>query len=497
MSSKCPKCGAKIKPTYLKQNCPNCNVNMLYYKLDEQLENDAKQAQKEVDAVNNFFNIIKASTIKSPLHIIRLVLFFTPLASMCLPMYWAGHKNVSLITFIMSIINHGFDFGAIISDKSYLFAILGIVLVIVISIAEIISSLFSSTKKGLIAHLVISILNIIVFFTMSVLVTSFDGIVKIGFFVTLLIYVLKIALTQLIAGRKKQLIVVFAGFMALCISMASDVKLPQTTICPAIEQCDISVISFNVAGAFGTSLEATDSMDRCDRFAEYVLAYDPDFISTQEINSFWIEKLDKSLDGYTSYAVKRGGDSEEKNSEMNAIFFKDSFEILEENTFWLSETPDTESKYHYIDKDGKEAEAGCNRICTYAVLTDNENIYALLNTHLDNASEEARSFGAGLILDRIEELKNKYGDNLKIVLTGDFNETNNGEAYRLITAKLTDTTDYERTSATYQEWGYRLTGDKPIDFIFTNGERQNYWVLNRLDDGYISDHYGIYSEINF
>ena len=49
MSSKCPKCGAKIKPTYLKQNCPNCNVNMLYYKLDEQLENDAKQAQKLVN----------------------------------------------------------------------------------------------------------------------------------------------------------------------------------------------------------------------------------------------------------------------------------------------------------------------------------------------------------------------------------------------------------------------------------------------------------------
>lgn len=497
MSSKCPKCGAKIKPTYLKQNCPNCNVNMLYYKLDEQLENDAKQAQKEVDAVNNFFNIIKASTIKSPLHIIRLILFFTPLASMCLPMYWAGHKNVSLITFIMSIINHGFDFGAIISDKSYLFAILGIVLVIVISIAEIISSLFSSTNKGLIAFNIISIINIIVFFTMSVLVISFDGLVKIGFFITLLIYVLKIALTQLIAGRKKQLIVVFAGFIALCFSMASDIKLPETTICPAIEQCDISVISFNVAGAFGTSLEATDSMDRCDRFSEYVLAYDPDFISTQEINSFWTQKLDKSLEGYTSYAVKRGGDSEEKNSEMNAIFFKNSFEILEENTFWLSKTPDTESKYYYIDKDGNEAEAGCNRICTYAVLTDNENIYALLNTHLDNASEEARSFGAGLILDKIEKLKNQYGDNLKIVLTGDFNETNDGEAYRLITAKLTDTTDYEHTSATYQEWGYRLTGDKPIDFIFTNGEKQNYWVLNRLDDGYISDHYGIYSEINF
>ena len=148
MSSRCPNCNEKIKPTYLKPTCPKCGVNMLYFKLDEQLEEDAKRAQKEVDAVNRFVDTIKASTIKSPLHIFRLILFFTPLLSMCLPMYWAGHKNVSLITFIMSIINHGFDFGALVSDKSYLFAVLSMVLVILISIAEIISSLFSSTKKG-------------------------------------------------------------------------------------------------------------------------------------------------------------------------------------------------------------------------------------------------------------------------------------------------------------------------------------------------------------
>lgn len=499
MNNACPKCGEKIKATYLKPTCPKCNVNMLYYKLDEQLEADAKKAQDEVDTVNRFVQMLKDSTIKTPWHIIRLILFFTPLASMCLPMFWAGHKNVSLITFVMSIINHSFDLGAIMSDKSYFFAVLSMVLVIILSIIEIITSLFSSTKKGEKFFIAAKVINDLGLFGTAIACACFDGAIRVGFFVTVIIYGIREVLALVINKRPMIaniaaaliLVLVNVPFLVFCSSV------PQSTICPAIEECDASVVSFNVASAFGTSLEDTDSMDRCDRFKDYMLAYSPDFIGTQEMNSFWFEKLEKSLDGYTAYGVKRGGDSEEKNSEMNAIFFKNSYEVLEQNTIWLSETPNVESKYTYIDSEGKEAEAGCNRICTYVALTDNENIILFLNTHLDNSSEEARIFGANVILNQIAELKAQYGENAKVILTGDFNEYNTDEACTLLSSKLNDTTDLEKEQATYQEWGYRQTGDKPIDFIYTTGNAQNYWVLNRLDDGYVSDHYGIYSEINF
>lgn len=499
MNNTCPKCGEKIKPTYLKPNCPKCNVNMLYYKLDEQLEEDAKKAQSEVDAVNRFVDMLKASTIKTPWHIIRLILFFTPLASMCLPMFWAGHKNVSLITFIMSIINHGFDFGAIMSDKSYLFAVLSMVLIILLSIVEIICSLFSSAKKGFSRNITAFAINFFALVGMSIAVIAFNGVAQSGLFVTFIIYILKLILHCVIGGIKGRKAIGCIIIIALipCSLLAHSSHKEQSTICPAIEECDASVVSFNVASAFGTSLEDTDSMARCDRFSEYMLAYSPDFIGTQEMNSFWLERLDETLEGYTSYGVKRGGDSEERNSEMNAIFFKDSYQAIETNTIWLSSTPNEESKYTYVDENGNEAEAGCNRICTYAVLKDNENIILFLNTHLDNSSEEARIFGANVILDKIEELKAIYGDSARVILTGDFNETNENDACKLLASKLNDTTDLAKEQATYQEWGYRLTGDKPIDFIYTTGNAQNYWVLNRLDSGYVSDHYGIYSEINF
>lgn len=503
MSSRCPKCNEKLKSTYLKQNCPKCGVNMLYYKLDEQLEADAKKAAKEVAAVNHFVDILKRSAIGSPLNIIRLILFFTPLASMCLPMYWAGHKNVSLITFIMSIINHGFDFGALMADKSYFFAVLSMVLIIVLSLAVIISSLFSVTKRGFRRNIIFSAINTTVFGVLSVLVCVMDDSAypKAGFYVTMAIYFVEIVLHYLCAKpktKKRKLVSCVSALLCVGFVIAGLPQQPvQSVSCTAIEQGDVSVVSFNVASAFGTSFEDTDSMDRCNRFASCINDLQPDFVGTQEMNSFWLESLDKSLNGYKSYGVKRGGDSEEKNSEMNAIFFKDSYDVIDENTIWLSETPNEESKYTYIDEEGKPAEAGCNRICTYAVLTNSatKKMFIFLNTHLDNSSEQARVFGAQVILDKIAELQEDYKD-ATVILTGDFNEDSEGEAYKLLTKSLNDCTKEEVQKATYQEWGYRQTGDKPIDFIFTTGNNVDYGVIDNLSNGYLSDHYGIQATIN-
>ena len=59
----------------------------------------------------------------------------------------------------------------------------------------------------------------------------------------------------------------------------------------------------------------------------------------------------------------------EKTSEMCGIFYlKDKYELLDSGTFWISETPDEESKY---------ADAGCNRICSYVVLQNKTTGFAI------------------------------------------------------------------------------------------------------------------------
>ncbi len=500
----CPKCGAKLSPFYMKQTCPKCGVNLLYYKLDERLEADAKQAQKEVDSVKRFADILKSSTIKTPWHIIRLILFFTPLLSMLLPMYWAGHKKVSLLAFIMSIVNHGFEFAALTADKSYLFAVIAIIGVIVFSLAVIISSLFSSTKNGYRRNMIFSIINVIVFAILTYLVRIFYGKVLIGYVITLLILALEFVLHYICCdypNKKKTLSSVITAVL-ITVLLTGEIVHTHPQYIRMIEKADntLRIVSFNVASPWGSSIDGTDSGERARRFADYMKAASPDIIGTQELNSDWLKKLGKLLPEYESYAVKRGGDSDENTSEMNGIFWKkDVFTAMETNTFWLSQTPKKESRFSFTDKNGNTEEAGCNRICSYAILMDKQkNLYAVLNTHLDNSSETARKYGVVLILQAVDYIKAHHGDETKIILTGDFNQTSDSEVYKAITKKLTDSqlTNNE-IKATYQEWGYRETGALPIDFIFVSKSTKttSCGYLDDLSEGYISDHYGIYSDI--
>ena len=178
MNNTCPKCGKKISPFYMKENCPYCNVNLLYYNMEDNLKADAAQAQKEVDAVNRFLGILKASSIASPVLIVRLVLFFTPLASMCLPMY----NGVSLISLIMGLINSSLEIGDV------LMPLISMALVVVLSLAVILSSLFPATKTGLLRNMIFSGINTVVFVVLGVIIGGLGA----GWFVTLAIYILEI-----------------------------------------------------------------------------------------------------------------------------------------------------------------------------------------------------------------------------------------------------------------------------------------------------------------
>ncbi len=186
----CPKCGKKISTFYLKEKCPHCNVNLMYYNMEERLAADEANAKKEVDAVNHFLGILKSSSVASPLLIVRLVLFFTPLASMCLPMY----GDVSLISLIMGLINSEIQIGDVILP------IVSMALVVVLSLAVIISSLFSVTKTGFLRNMIFSVINTAVFIVLGLII----GGAGIGWYITLVIYLLEIVMHILCERQIRQ-----------------------------------------------------------------------------------------------------------------------------------------------------------------------------------------------------------------------------------------------------------------------------------------------------
>jgi endonuclease/exonuclease/phosphatase family metal-dependent hydrolase len=108
-----------------------------------------------------------------------------------------------------------------------------------------------------------------------------------------------------------------------------------------------------------------------------------------------------------------GRDDGAEAGEFSAIFYQTSlFELISEDHFWLSDTPFEPSKF---------PGAGSIRICTvgrFRHIAQNLN-FTLMDTHLDDQSEDQRKLGASLLLRRARfEAATR---NSPVILAGDFN----------------------------------------------------------------------------
>ncbi len=277
--------------------------------------------------------------------------------------------------------------------------------------------------------------------------------------------------------------IVIGGFFAI-FPMTPDVEIKSAQ--ERIENTsEIFVASYNTAAPWGNLLEGTYTTRRMHLWANQINNTLPDSLGVQEINSFWVSGLKELLPQYAYYGVKRGGDENEQKSEMNGIYYlKDKFNLLESDTFWISETPDAESKYE---------NAGCYRICSYVVLENKTTgfTYIHMNTHFDNSSVEAQNLGGKLVCDYADKLTQKY-ENIPIVITGDFNQYSDGESVKVLVDKgYTNANNGDKTP-TYHGWGEN-SNTEPIDYIFIKGfTASDYKVhTNTGEKSDISDHYMI------
>ncbi len=107
-----------------------------------------------------------------------------------------------------------------------------------------------------------------------------------------------------------------------------------------------------------------------------------------------------------------GRDDGNNAGEFSAIFYDTTrFEKLTDNTFWLSEYPDSAGL--------KGWDAACVRIATWVKLKDRKtgDEFFVFNTHFDHMGDTARLESAKLIKKKILEIAGKQ----PVILTGDFN----------------------------------------------------------------------------
>lgn len=164
MSNKCPKCGAKLSPFYLKPNCPSCGVNNVQYGFDERLESDKIRAEKEWERFDNFLNGLKMSSIGSPIAIVRLISFFLPIVALLIPVYKVNGAGINLISIIKSIIS---DSSSVFQNKAMLLCFISFAAVILTSLVCAVISLFSYTKNGYKRNIILSGIQICTFIALS------------------------------------------------------------------------------------------------------------------------------------------------------------------------------------------------------------------------------------------------------------------------------------------------------------------------------------------
>ena len=164
MSNKCPKCGAKLSPFYLKPNCPSCGVNIVQYGFDERLESDKIRAEKEWERFDNFLNGLKMSSIGSPIAIVRLISFFLPIVALLIPVYKVNGVGINLISIIKSIIS---DSSSVFQNKAMLLCFISFAAVILTSLVCAVISLFSYTKNGYKRNIILSGIQICTFIALS------------------------------------------------------------------------------------------------------------------------------------------------------------------------------------------------------------------------------------------------------------------------------------------------------------------------------------------
>ncbi len=265
-------------------------------------------------------------------------------------------------------------------------------------------------------------------------------------------------------------------------------------LCSATYAQDLQVMSYNIKYD-----NTSDSVNNWENRKAFLISqlnyYDADIIGTQEGLHHQLEDIKASLDRYDYVGI--GRDKGNTQGEFSAIFYNtQEMEMLKQGTFWLSPTPDEPSKGW---------DAALNRICTYALFKDKDTDqrFWVFNTHFDHIGEVARLESSKLILQKIKEVNT---DNKAVILTGDFNLTDQEKGIQIITDQMIDAHKAAGENAfgpkgTFNGFHFEKPVTDKIDYVFISEGDFKILKSGILSDSqdckYPSDHLPVLVDLDF
>lgn len=253
---------------------------------------------------------------------------------------------------------------------------------------------------------------------------------------------------------------------------------------------ELKVISFNIRcrdDENGHSIE-----ERAPRLYDATAPFDADVIGFQEYRPKWEAHIEKFF-GKDYEIFNKYRSETTKDVESSPILWKrDKFECLETGYFWLSDTPEVESR-------GWDEQFNCFRMCVWATLRHRETGKSLrvMNTHF--------GFGDEGQIKSVKLIEEKYRalPPLPTLLVGDFNMTPSMPAYTEMVARWTDVNtacknDLRTTFHCYHPEKY--TEDPClIDYCFVKDPIKpldRILIDTAFDGRYPSDHFGLFMQLD-
>ena len=246
----------------------------------------------------------------------------------------------------------------------------------------------------------------------------------------------------------------------------------------------INVVSFNIRRG---NDELGDYIDvRAPRIRKVLENCHADLMGFQEFEPEWEPVIMEYYgDEYEMFNRNR---SEDEHESAPIFWKKNVFKCLDKGYFWLSDTPEVESK-------GWDEVYDCYRICMWVILehrVTGKRIW-YMNTHFgfgDNGQVKSA------------QLIRKYQKNISeypAIITGDFNMTQQTPGYKKMTEYYTDVNMATVRNMKETFHNYYRGKETLIDFCFVGDEivPVSYEVIDELVDGkYPSDHYGILAKVD-
>ena len=234
---------------------------------------------------------------------------------------------------------------------------------------------------------------------------------------------------------------------------------------------------------------------RKERVASVIRFHQADFVGMQEALQGQIDDLEGLLPGYAWIGV--GRDDGAAAGEFSPLFYRRArFELLEQATFWLSETPEVPGSQSW--------DAALPRIVTWGRFRDREagTTFFVFNTHFDHRGQQAREESARLLAEKIRTI----AGNTPVLVTGDFNAEPTTPVFRTMVADLADARAQSALPPHGPDgtlWGFTVEVDEPerrIDYIFVSPSvrvRRYAALTDHWNGHFPSDHIPILAEVAF